>query len=258
MDPNDCTKLVDYYLNFLRDNTEARCDTGGSACEITTPFLDRHNDHIQVYVLPRGGGFALSDDGHTLSELRTAGVDLNTTKRIQTIQVILNGFGVQKKGVQLVSDATADNFGQRLHFFVQAMLAMGDMHVLAQPKVASYFKEDVGKFLSEARVRYSANVKLEGKSGYDHAIDFLIPKSETRPERFVQTMSDLSKNAIGSHLFTLSDTRDARGPDSEAYVLINNKLKVDIPQHVQDAFDHYKVKSIAWSDREKFTAALAS
>jgi hypothetical protein len=55
------------------------------------------------------------------------------------------------------------------------MLAVNDMFVMAQPRVASFFFEDVRNFLDSQDIRYTARVKLAGKSGYDHGIDFLIP-----------------------------------------------------------------------------------
>jgi len=37
---------------------------------VTTPFLDRHNDHIQIYVsIGTDGTCILTDDGDTLTDL---------------------------------------------------------------------------------------------------------------------------------------------------------------------------------------------
>ena len=162
----ECEELVTDYVAWLKDSLTVEC-TGG-ACEITMPFLDRHNDHLQIYVTKHEDRIHLSDDGYIVSDLRSAGLDLNTPKRTKTVQVILNGFDVRRDGNQLKSEATTDNFGQKLHFFAQAMLAMNELCVLAQPRVATFFQEDVRSFLDEAGVRYSPDVKLTRKSGFDH------------------------------------------------------------------------------------------
>jgi len=37
--------------------------------EITTPYLDRHNDDIQIYLKRQDGEWVLTDDGYTLADL---------------------------------------------------------------------------------------------------------------------------------------------------------------------------------------------
>ena len=66
-----------------------------NACELTTPFLDRHNDHIQVYAERHGDDIVLSDDGYVLADLRTSGLELTTAKRKAVLDSTLNGFGVR-------------------------------------------------------------------------------------------------------------------------------------------------------------------
>src|SRR5205823_10753505 len=182
----------------------------GEACELTTPFLDRHNDHLQVYAIRRNGNIILSDDGYILSDLRTSGLEVDTPKRKMVLDSVLNGLGVRAEGGQLLVEASAANLGQRLHSLVQAMLAVDDMFVMAQHRVASFFFEDVRNFLYSNDIRYTPRVKLAGKSGYDHGIDFLVPKSRKRPERILQAIASPKKDNIVQYLWIFSDTRAAR------------------------------------------------
>src|SRR5208282_6939048 len=107
------------------------------------------------------------------------------------------------------------------------MLAVNDMFVMGQPGVASFFFEDVRNFLDANNIRYTPRVKLAGKSGYDHGIDFLIPKSRKRPERILQAIAAPKKENIFTYLWTLSDTRSARAGESdseaEAYAFLNDQ-----------------------------------
>ncbi len=255
----ECEELVVEYVDWLKVNMSVAC-IGENACEITMPFLDRHNDHLQIYVTKREDVISLSDDGYIIADLRAAGLELNTTKRNETVQVILNGFGVKKEGSHLKSRASHSDFAQKLHFFAQAMLAMNELCVLAQPRIATFFQEGVRIFLDEAGVRYSPDVKLTGKSGFDHPIHFLVPRSRTRPERFIQTINDPNKNTVSSYLFSLNDTREARGTSSEAYVVLNDKsrsMKNGVPRDLSEALRHYGVTSIKWSERNELSSALA-
>ena len=63
--------------------------------EITTPYLDRHNDYTQIYVRRENGGFLLTDGGETIQDLRASGCDLETSKRRDLLTSALNGFGIR-------------------------------------------------------------------------------------------------------------------------------------------------------------------
>lgn len=260
MNKQECQHLIDSYLEWLRHglSVEALED----ACELTTPFLDRHNDHLQIYAMRRNGNIALSDDGYILSDLRTSGLELNTPKRKAVLDATLRGFGVRIENKQLVIEATPRNLGQKVHSLIQAMLAVNDMFSMAQARVATFFWEDVKEFLDEHDVRYSPHVKIAGKSGFDHAIDFLIPRSRLRPERIVQAINAPNRNSITSYLFTLEDTREARDEElnrnhgSEAYAVLNDRDR-EISGETVEALQAYEVKPILWSRREDFVRDLA-
>lgn len=255
MNKQECQGLIDSYVEWLRKGLSV--EHLEKACELTTPFLDRHNDHLQIYALRQNGAILLSDDGYILSDLRTSGLDINTPKRKAVLETVLRGFGVRVDGKQLVVEASQKNLGQRIHSLIQAMLAVNDMFVMAQPRIASFFWEDVKAFFDDHDIRYNARVKLTGHTGFDHAIDFLIPHSKTRPERIVQAINAPSRHTISSYLFSLSDTREARGQESEAYAFLNNQEQ-QIGGDVLEALEAYEVKPIFWSHREQYAQALAS
>ncbi len=249
----NCRRLIDAYVNWLRKGLEIEQLEG--ACELTTPFLDRHNDHLQIYAERRNGGLLLSDDGYTVADLQTSGPDLDTPKRRQAFETILNGFGVRAEAGELVVDASETTLGQRIHSLLQAMLAVNDMFVLAQPRFASLFLEDVRAFLDDHEVRYSENVKLAGRSGYDHLITFLIPRSRSQPERLVQAINAPARNTVGSYLFTLADTRALRGDEARTYAFLNDRDRE--VGGVVEALDAYSVVPARWSERERYAEELA-
>lgn len=251
----ECQKLIDEYVGWLRQGLSV--DEVGGACELTTPFLDRHNDHLQIYATRHNGTIILSDDGYILSDLRTSGLDIDTPKRRLVLDGILKGLGVRTQEGQLLVEASGANLGQRLHSLVQAMLAVNDMFVMAQPRVASFFFEDVRNFLDMSDVRYTARLKLAGKSGYDHAIDFLIPKSRSRPERILQAIAAPKKDNIFAYLWTLSDTRAARSAESatEAYAFLNDQEQ-SVGGDVLEALSAYDVVPAVWSQRFQYVDRL--
>ena len=141
------------------------------------------------------------------------------------------------------------------------MLAVNDMFVMAQPHVANFFFEDVKQFLDSHEVRYTARVKLAGKSGYDHGVDFLIPRSRKRPERILRAIAAPRKENIVAYLWTLSDTRAARTGESErepeAYAFLNDQVQ-SVGGDVVEALHAYRVKPAVWSQREQYASELAA
>jgi len=255
LNQRECDRLIENYVSWLRRGLEVEPVNG--ACELTTPFLDRHNDHLQVYAQRVGDQIVLSDDGYILADLEGSGLDINTPKRRQVLQTILNGVGVQERDGRLFIEASERTLGQRTHALIQAMLSVNDMFVMAQSRVSSFFWEDVKGFLDLHDVRFSARVKLSGRSGFDHGIDFLIPASRSQPERIVQAINAPSKNNITAYLFTLNDTRQARDQESRAYAFLNDAER-EVPGEVVEALQAYEVVPAPWSRREAFAEELAA
>ena len=61
---DECQDLVDAYVEWLKQKINAKNIDG--VCEITTPFLDRHNDHLQIYIKKAGDALILTDDGYII------------------------------------------------------------------------------------------------------------------------------------------------------------------------------------------------
>jgi hypothetical protein len=252
---SDIQRLLDDYLAWLKDKTVLR--QIDDWVEITTPYLDRHNDYVQIYAKKSNGSFTLTDDGYTIDDLEQSGCKLDSRKRQDLLKMTLNGFGVQAHGKALEVHASPDNFALRKHNLVQAILAVNDMFYLAVPMVANLFYEDVVAWLDLHDVRYTPKVKFTGKSGYDHLFDFVIPKSRRQPERIVQTINRPNRDNAQAIAFAWIDTKEVRSPESRAYALLNDSEQT-LPQTVVDALLNYEVHAVPWSRREDVREELAA
>jgi hypothetical protein len=247
-------QLLDDYVSWLKDRTLLR--QIDQWVEITTPYLDRHNDYIQIYARKSNGGYTLTDDGYTISDLEQTGCKLNSPKRQDLLKMTLNGFGVKLVDGRLENHASNDNFALRKHNLVQAILAVNDMFYLAVPMVASLFYEDVVSWLDLHEVRYTPKVKFTGKTGYDHLFDFVIPKSRRQPERIIQTINRPNRDTAQAVAFAWIDTKEVRSPDSRAYAILNDSEQ-EISPPVTDALRNYDVRPIPWREREQVLEELA-
>lgn len=249
-------RLLEEYRTWLRDKTEVR-GIDGAWVEITTPYLDRHNDALQIYARRENGGYVLSDDSYTIHDLEAAGCALNTDKRHDLLAMTLNGFGVKLNENALEIHATAENFPLRKHNLIQAMLAVNDLFYLAQPLVASLFYEDVVAWLEENEIRYTPKVKFTGRSLFDHLFDFIVPKSKRQPERILQAINRPTRETAQAFILAWVDTRDVRPSNSKAYAVLNDTGQA-VSASVLDAFRNYEIHPVTFSQRDAVIDELAA
>lgn len=250
----NCEKIIDNYIHWIKDNTCIKMMKNGRSCEVTTPFLDRHNDHLQVYVVKYGNKYKLTDDGETINDLLISGMEIKTEKRIKVLETTLNGFGVKiAKNDEIFVEADIENIGQKKHYLIQAILAVNDMYVLSSENVLNFFKEDVDNFFQTNEVIYTQDVGLVGKSGISHNFDFIIPpkkRIDLEPEKLVKTMNTPNKNNVELALFHFDDVAKVR-ENMKSYVFYND-IEKKISSDSLSALLKYEIVSIPWSKREEY------
>ena len=249
-------QLLHNYRAWLRDKTTLR-QVNGEWVEITTPYLDRHNDALQIYIRAENGAYLLTDDKYTIHDLESSGGNLHTEKRQDLLKMTLNGFGVKLQDEALEVHATANNFPLKKHGLIQAMLAVNDLFYLAKPVVESLFFEDVVSWLDANEIRYIAGVKLPGISGYDHLFNFAIPKSRKQPERIVHAINRPTRETAQSFMHAWTDTRQTRSPESKAYAVLND-LEQPVSGSVIEALRSYQIRPVPWRDRAEVVPELAA
>ena len=253
---NELQPLMERYFTWLKDKTSLR-QVGDDWTEITTPYLDRHNDYIQIYIRREDGGYLLTDDGDTVQDLEQSGCRLDTPKRQQLLRTTLAGFGVQNQRGALEIHTALANFPIRKHNLIQAILAVNDLFYVAVPMIASLFYEDVVQWLEVSNVRYTPDVKFTGKSGFDHHFQFVIPISRVHPERVVEAITRPTRVEAENFIFRWLDTRETRPEDSRAYAILNDQDQ-GVPRQAIEALSNYEIKPALWSERDTVKEELAA
>ena len=225
--------------------------------EITTPYLDHHNDYIQIYLRQQGQEWLLTDDGYMLADLAQSGCEIDMPRRKALLAATQNGFGVQQNADSLEIKATEDNFPLRKHSLLQAILAVNDLFYVARANVESFFFEDVALWLDDADARYTPRVNFVGHSRYNHQFDFVVRKSKRAPERILRANNNPNKDNAQSAAFAWVDTKDVRPSDSLAFAILNDRDH-KASEAVQDALRSYDITPIAWTKREDFRERLAA
>lgn len=252
---DEVKSLNDAYLKWLRDQTELK-QVSSEWVEITTPYLDRHNDFLSIYVRRDGDNFELTDDGYIINDLFMSGCSVENGQRAQFLKQTLMGFGVQRQGDSLTVRASTGNFSIKKHSLLQAMLAVDNIFYTTPAHVERLFLEDVTAWFEKNDVHYSHDMKVTGKSGYDHMFDFVIGKSRVSPERFVQTVTAPDKRAVSQSLFNCLDVSEAR-KDARFYIILNDGDR-KVSGSALTAIQSYSFPYILWSRREEFRTELAA
>lgn len=246
-------ELKEKYIKWLED--EITVNKIGEYLEITSPFLDRYNDYLQVYAkLKNNKEIILTDDSYIINNLQISGIDINSSKRKQLLESFLNKYNVKLEKDALVIKSGIEDFPQKILFLMQAMLNVDDMFMLSQNKVASIFLEDVTEFLDSKEIFYSKDVSFIGKSGFVYSYEYLLQRTKEKPERLCKVINNPNKQNFQNTIFMWNDTKETREKDSQLIVFLNDENQID--STVIEGFKNYEVNTISWSEREKYLNLL--
>ena len=251
----DPIELKEKYVKWLED--EIVVNKIGEYLEITSPFLDRYNDYLQVYAkLEADSEIIVTDDSYVINNLRMSGIDINSAKRKQLLESFLNKYSVKMDNDALVIKSGIEDFPQKILFLMQAMLNIDDMFMLSQNKVASIFLEDVTEFLDKKDIFYSKDVNFIGKSGFLYSYEYLLQRTKNKPERLCKVINNPNKQNFQNTIFMWNDTKETRDKDSQLIVFLNDENKIEAS--VINGFKNYNVNTIYWTERENYLELLGA
>jgi hypothetical protein len=118
---------------------------------VFTPFLFADGDHLSIVLRKEGGGWLLSDEGHTYMHLTydMEERDLQQGTRQKIITNALTAFAVDDHDGELVLSIPDERYGDALYTFVQALLRIADVSFLNREQVRSTFMDDFRGFMEE-------------------------------------------------------------------------------------------------------------
>ena len=253
---NKETDFIIQYTNWIKKNSGQR-DVNGYT-EITTPFLDIHNDELRFYAVKENNSYFFTDDGYTLADLEMAGINISTGKRKELLQAMADTMNIQiQDGAIIAKTEDMSKIAQTMHLMIQAMLKIGDMFMLSSSQVRSLFVDDVKGFFRENNIRNTASIMFPGKSGLPQRFDFVISASDKMPERLITTINHPTRQSIQSAMFAWSDVRLTRREETAGYIILNDKSKNS--SSFIEAINKYEgMKAIPWSKRKEHIQELAA
>ena len=245
----DIQKMINDYTAWLRK--EITTMAFGEHIELTTPYLDRFNDYLQIYARQNADGtITLTDDGYVISSLISSGMTFkNGSNRHKMLNKIARNFNVSINGEDITTIATTHNFPQKKHMMVQAMLAIDDLYIASPEIVKNLFLEEIEMYFRANDIYYSTDFSLLGKTGTIYTYDFHIQRTKNKPERFCRGFNKLNLSKRDLTLFNWMDTQEKRGDSSELIVIYNDENSVS--DDVLTGFFNYGIKTVPFSQRQE-------
>lgn len=247
------------YVEWLKQNID-QFRVNETTSRMTLPFLDRNNDHIEMYIINNGNEtYTITDDGATIGDLQLGGFDFSgSTRRKMILESIISAYGVTKTDDgELTVNCTDGDFPLKKHMLAQCMIKVSDMFYLSRSNIQAVFLEDVQKFFDLHDVRHIDNICLTGKSKLTTHYDFAIARSHKSAERFIKVVNNMDLNAARNIIFAWNDTRDMRQHEAKLYAFIQNSDK-KVSDDAIGALKEYGIKPALWTEKDKYISELTA
>ena len=243
-------KMIADYTEWLKK--EITIATFGEYVELTTPYLDRYNDYLQIYVKQNADGtLTISDDGNIIGDLISSGMTFKKgSNRRKMLDRIATNYGISIVDNEVITTtATLHDFPQKKHMIVQAMLAIDDLYVISPENVKDLFMENIETYFRANEIFFSKDFSVLGKTGTIYNYDFHLQESKTKPERYCRGYNKLNVSKRDLTLFNWIDTKEKRGESGELIVIYNDDNPV--AEEVLIGFSNYKIKTLPFSQRQE-------
>lgn len=252
--------LVEKYLDWVKGHSSER-EVGAGWSALSFPFVDRHNDFLQVFVREDRDGYLITDEGRTIRDLKRIGCDLKSkTKRRSLAASILRGLGLDPallNSEEIATKAVNGEFPHKLNNILMSMMAIDGLAVATPSSVLTLFKEDVTDWLRTIGVKFEAGGLLTGKSENSYGFDFVIPARADGRESVVQTFDKADTIYIESFTYRVIDVREGvQGQWPEFYAMFSDSSAPNSKN--RRALLTQGIDPWVWSERDQLARKLVA
>lgn len=246
--------IVNDYIRWVKDNTFIK-KMNGESVKLISPFLDAHNDYINIYARKEHNHIRLSDGGILFFDLESYGIKL-TQKKKELFDRTLLGYGVRfdetTKEIYVVAEV--EGVGKAKHRLIQCLLSVNDFFNYTERNITELFFYEVYKVLVEKEIQFNQEITIAGKSGFQHKFDFAIGLTKKKSERLVSLIPKPDrKQKAELCLFAFTDL-EKTGRKFTGTVL----YKGDPTDEFLKAFENYDFKAYSWEEEREEVLELLS
>ena len=270
----DIQKMIDSYANWIKERITF--EKVNEYYEITTPYLDRFDDFLQIYVKQlKDGTIYMTDDGYIIGNLLSCGLSLRkNSNKFKILERIVNNYGLQLKGEEITTKAELNNFPLKKHLMVQAMLSVDNMFELRKenvknlylhlftdgrdtlPRCAEEFFIQLNKKIEELNIGVISTISgryyaMDRDNNFDRikkTYDAMVFGEGKKYSNYKELLDDNYKNDINDE-FIIPGVIDERGVVSsgDSIIVFNyrpDRLRELFMTLTNDSFDKFETKKL--------------
>ncbi len=243
---NMIESLLSRYWDWVQGQTSVR-DLGGTY-EITTPYLNRFNDFVQVYAkMIKPSRILVTDGGETMEEFGLSEYSNTTRRWTPIIQEILNGFSIKmnEQDRSLNTEGSIQDFPLATHNLIQAILAINDVGYMSgsgRSTIQSAFRKQVDHELASFDWEVKSNPKFQGGSGVPRKFHFMV-KSEKIPT-VIQCFGSIDKQRADAFVLSFLDVQKKQSDGQmkcSALIKDDDEESLETPLAIMRSFDIHAV-----------------
>jgi hypothetical protein len=244
--------MVSDYSKWLHAEPAPICDSKTGWTSMPTPFLGLYNDLIELFVKEEDDYICLSDDGQTIWNAETTGLDMKAPEQKHLLDVILSKYRVSINGEGVLDlKVEKDKFEQGKYSMLMTMFAINDMTSQGN----NIFQKNVRKLMMDKMINAVPQMQIKGRSGIDFTFDYVVSRPST--EFLVQAVGNLDKNNLASFILGVDEVKDYRRFVSDKDIrgmLIVNDLEKAVNKELLQALIDRKLDYVLWSKKEEYPA----
>lgn len=244
--------MINDYSRWLHAKPAPICDSKTGWTSMSTPFLGLYNDLLELYIKEDSDNITLSDDGQTIWNAETTGLDMNAPEQKNIMEMILTRYGVNLNDDGALDVTVEKNmFGQGKYSLLRAMFAINDMTFQG----SSIFQKNVKMLMMDKSINAVPQIQIKGRSGIDFTFDYVV--SRPKVEFLVQAVGNLDKNNLATFILGMEEVKDFRKLVSDKDIrglLIVNDLEKTVHKELLQALSNRKLDYVLWSKKEESPA----
>ncbi len=241
-------QLQQNFLKWTKDHF--LFSTSQDGVILTTPFLDLHNDCIEMLIGNDSYTYRVTDGGQTLADLEMSGVNI-TDQREQQLAEVFNRLGATCIDGEISATASLAGTSAAIHSVLQGILAAQGLTFSVRPRRRPQIADEIDDVLRKSTLPYNRQVPINGKSGLSQQIDFVVRDNGRFPHHLIQTIGNPDKGSMERQIFFALDTREqyaAIANTDPRFVAVLNDAEQPIAPSMMGALSHYDVLPVVLSE----------
>lgn len=221
---------------------------------VETPFVDMHHDTIELFIENTTSGYRMTDDGYTLDELDTLGIQINRSeKRLGYFTKILMNFGVSHdpiSGELFIPFDNLNDFPVMQNRLIQCVIQVSDLLLTSRSNVMNLFTEELADFFLDNDIPIDQGVGYRGKTGNEIIFDITVGKTRHTAPKAIKAVNNPTSSAYESPLLNIIDVQPLR--KETQFFVIANDLENNISPKFVDSIQNYQIPVLKWSEKTKW------